>query len=296
MTIYLTNISNLPIKIEDLILTLQVLSLMYHGVQDVIQYDLDNIGDIYMYNIHDSLVETKKSFNTDDASVRETVMLTDMDSVNSFGFTDTNALHKQGKKVRSYYEDLLESTTKYPKFKALVDLYKFKFIQKYNNSVFKPYATYTDYIRANNKDLGTYLQAITDIVSDTDRKDEIERQIVYLTDAVKNALGDNTLVFDNDATDIMASYIREVVDVFKAYTVMLKDMKVSILVKDKTVYKLIDDYYFHAHMEWTDRIPDLSDAINPMHGKMDAYRKKGFMWRDYVRVNDSFTINHVDYS
>ena len=247
-----SSISAVPIRIEDLLLTLQVITLDYYDVVDNIQFDVANIYNIYSFTSLDDNALNRKVFGNE--AINWT--LRDLSKVDTFDINTLLSVYENNYRIHTNMKEKMYRTNSIDEFNNLKKLYNSKFIEKINLTLFNGFETYTSYISTKNKDLYNYIISSRNIEDDQTRKETQEKQITLIIDVLTDYLTGINLYFSSTALDILAGYLKEVIEVFKSFTVTIKDLDVFIIVKDQGNTKTLDIVRkMSKRVEYKNRIP-----------------------------------------
>lgn len=252
LSVTVSNISKNPIKLEHLVLTLQILSIDYYGMIDHIAYDMSGIVDIYQFNTKDNFKYNKELFGN-----KEKRALIDLDSINNFTKEEFLRVLGFDKEVHSnVYDEMVKEKSNYQRYRKLREAYKYKFIQKYNLDVFHPHERYIDYIYTQNIELYDYINNIISTPEGDDKTKTIENEITYISDVITDYLDGLTLDIGSNKITILSEYIKETIMVFKSFTATLGDLKVFIVYKEEADFKIIDEICFTlSSFNYKDQLP-----------------------------------------
>ncbi|WP_368880294.1 hypothetical protein, partial [Proteus mirabilis] len=281
LTVNSAAISEQPIAIEDIIIALQVLTLEYHDIVDSIQYDMENMYSIYQYSDNDNY-ELNEMFRLPDGTLDQDYILENLSSVDKFDQESINQVITRNSAVYKKMMDRILAESDYKKYQKLRSLYYSKFTQKLSYEIFRGHKTYSDYLKSQNEDLHNYVTRLQSIEDKDTKRVEIERAITLLTDIMKSYLNNTELFFGSTSIDIFSSYLREVIEVFKSFTVTLRDLNFFIIVQEEIDGRLFD---------YIDDLQGFLTIIEKLEGDMlisDYYRFfKRLNFNDKVHLHDS---------
>ena len=287
-----TLISPNSITLEDLLLTFQVITLDYHDIDDIIQFDLNNIAKVFSFTSKDDNSLNKTVFGSDVAKWT----LKDLNTVTNYNFETLISIYQQNFNIYSNYKDKMAKSIDIKEFNNLKKLHQYKFIEKLNFDLFEGFSHYTNYIKSRNLDLYNYIMSTREIEDSETRKTAQEKQITAITDILNEYLTGITLYFSSTSLDILSSYLREVIEVFKSFTVSLKELDLFIVVKEFGDTKVIDDLgAITLNNTYKDKIPFLWVKMDKLKSKWN-YDDKMFV-HDYVFKNSKYDkIDHINYN
>lgn len=283
MTFTASKISLDPITLEDTLVLLQILTLDYQGVVDTIEYDLENIVSIYQFKDRSGTITYPVDIVNTKPVDPNLYPVKDMTKEISFDKEKTLEVFDYNIGIQSNIKDALHTETNYKRYKQLKQIYYARFTQKLNYSLFNKAETYTDYILSRNIDIYNFIKAIRDIEDPEERQIEIEREITYVTDVVKSYLDDMDLFFGSTSIDILSSYLRDVIEVFKSFTVTLRELSFFMVLKEELDGRIFDG------VESMDSIIPIEDHITG--ATWDRYVFLGnFHYYDKVHLHDIASI------
>lgn len=232
---------NVPAKIEDVIIALQVLMCEYQGLEDTIQYDLVGIAKTFEFAKYDPL---NLNLNLMEAIPKiknvKDIELSDLRSFSTFGEPEVLSIYNQNINVKQNFEKLISNETSYHNYKKLRTAHNAKFYQTINYTMFGTHPTFSSYLKTRNSSL---YKIITDIrgISDTAEKTKaLENMISNLTDIVTDALQNFSIFLGATSLDILLSYMRTAILAFKSFTTSLLDLNVFIIIGETYETRLLD--------------------------------------------------------
>ncbi|BDH16490.1 MAG: hypothetical protein [Bacteriophage sp.] len=249
-------------KIEDIIITLQILLCEYQGLVDMIQYDLVGIAKVYEFSKYDPI-------GSNEALIKDLPYIGDINGITMFDTRNIGSydndnifqIYNKNISVRDRFEELLTKETNYKNFKKLKAAKSAKFIQKLNYDIFNGKATLTDYLRTKNVDLYAIIERIRSITDIEERNKEIENNISNLTDILSDALNKFNVYIGSASLAILMEYIKKVILTFKSFTVSLLDLSFFMVIKEKNDYRLFDEPKYTKSSFLTNSIADLDDKF-----------------------------------
>jgi hypothetical protein len=241
LTFTASKISLEPITLEDTLVLLQILTLDYQGVVDNIEYDLENIVSIYQFKEKSGTITYPTEIVNTKPVDPNSYLVKDMTKETSFDKEKTLEIFDYNIGMQTNIKNALHTETNYKRYKQLKQIYYARFTQKLNYAIFNKAETYTDYILSRNIDIYNFLMGIRNIESPEERQIEIEREITYVTDVVKSYLNDMDLFFGSTSVDILSSYLRDVIEVFKSFTVTLRELSFFMVLKEELDGRVFDD-------------------------------------------------------
>lgn len=252
------------VQLEDIIITLQILTCEYQGVVDEIHYDVESITGVYDFAKVDNPVINQKLFEDNPLLIGDVSAIT-MRNLNQVPLYDSDTVRDivaQNTKVKGNMESYMKQETNYQKFKRLRNAYNGKFIQQLSYKLFKPHNTYTEYLSTRNNDLYTMVENIRAISDPEERQRTLEEAISNLSDVSNTVLDKFGLFFSSTSLNIIVGYMRRVILAFKSFTVSLNDLNVFIVIREQYTTKLLDELKSITHMMMKyDRL-DFEDRID----------------------------------
>ena len=279
MTFTASKISLDPISLEDTLVLLQILTLDYQGVVDTIEYDLENIVSIYQFKDRSGTITYPTEIVNTKPVDPNLYPVKDMTKETAFDKEKTLEIFDYNIGIHGNLKTALHAETDYKRYKQLKQIYYARFTQKLNYSLFNKAETYTDYILSRNIDMYNFIKKIRDIENPEERQIEIEREITYVTDVVKSYLNDMDLFFGSTSVDILSSYLRDVIEVFKSFTVTLRELSFFMVLKEELDGRIFDG------IESMDSIIPIEDHVTG--ATWDRYVFLGnFHYYDKVHLHD----------
>jgi hypothetical protein len=265
-----TKISDEPIQLSDLLVAAQILMSDYYGIDDTIDFSQEGV-----YNV--------LSFNTNDNSELNRLLTSDQDDI---GLADTqryvlerayrygeidhsefDTIYKLDKQKMTNLRNLIRSKqyteTDVKTFGQLKDLYDSKFVERFNLDAYRGFTTYGQYLRSRNIDLHTYVDTIVTSFGVEEKRAEI----LYILGALTEYCKAIELQFDNRFSDVITSYINQMVSVFKSYTVTLKDFTIFYSFDENLFFSFFDKAEMTAGVGYEDAM-QMADHMGGMTGKI----------------------------
>ena len=273
LSLYASEISRNELFIDELILAAQILLIDFYNIEDLIQFEHESIRKIYSFDDKDdsglNIDVFGKDALTPNSYVNETYVLERVDSYDTIQDKELEKIFVKDLKVLDNflaYQDKPSATggqiMTYAQYKKYKTLYQTKFLADYNLSEYHGFATYTEYLQFNgNPDLYKY---VVEAKESTDQ--DLKRiRITYLLSALKEYSYFLDIPFDRMMSDLIAEYITTTINVFKSYTVTMKDFKILYKWSEKNFFEMYDGDNKHGHFvwDWKVRLQDFKNKIHP---------------------------------
>jgi hypothetical protein len=274
-----TSLSDLPTKLIDLIIALQITVVKNMGYVDNIMAQPSQIAYVYGYNF-DQFVSAQNYIaskipsdyflaGTPDGSEHSyddstfisqfSIPANQMNSydvgttINSLispdnvsGYVDKNYLINMflgNNTYRQALENLAINAGDYKTFRMIQEMWNLKFTTDFMNSNFSGYDTYSDYLKNSNEGLYNSIQ----VPIGQDPSTFYEQMVITLCDTIDRYLNDSRMdmFMKNDtlATGYIKNYLYRLLNVFKAYTVDVNDLSIIYRFDSKffSTVRLFDD-------------------------------------------------------
>jgi hypothetical protein len=300
MSLYASAISKQAIDLGDLLLAAQILITDYYGVEDEIPTS-GAIGKIYSFDLKDDdALNGVLIQNVDPANPSfgqgPRYLLDDVTTLGQFGQDELLSVYSSDRQKYENYAALLRTKlathwTTPATGAALQRLYAAKFTADYVSSQYNGFSTYTDFIRSLNADLAAYVEQVKNY---TDMKVKQER-ILYVLDALTEYVFETGVRLDRLFSDVIASYVIRLVNVFKSYTTTLRDFLVVYVWRENLFFKFSERANTLGTFDAVDR-PAFGEGIEPFtvftdkEEVMDPYEKVFFFkenfWTDRTKLDD----------
>ncbi|QXN67836.1 hypothetical protein FPHOBKDP_00082 [Listeria phage LPJP1] len=191
-----------------------------------------------------------------------------------YTMNDFAKIYRYNEKLREDLEETIINTNDYKLYSLFNKLWNEKFTNDLNMDIFSKYNTFTDYLKDNDPNLYFYTEVDINIYDiDSLSKDDIYRERIFeLVESIDNHLnlGEYDFLTQNNTiglSDYVKSYIYILIKVFKSYTI-------------DTVYSS-SIYKFDSKMDNSIRLFDT----------MDVTKIGGILFRDYISIIDSHSLN-----
>jgi hypothetical protein len=299
-------ISAEEIKVYDALIAAQILVTRFLGFNDTIITSETGVATVYGYSF-----DQADKFEID--GVSDVVDPATLPKADEQAFIET---YRRNNIYRRAFERITAGTQDYETYKELARIHKVKFIAQYQSAVFDGFATYSAYLLTRNPDLHKYVEEALVLTEDQDVDVEATRNIIVdrLSEIVTSL--DNYLDLEDGALNIFASansalvdqikvYMRQVVQLFKSYTVDLRDFVVTYMVKGdpfntgihwrerKTLTSELwkaDDASEHAYDRFSIIIPVQRGTIDHMVFEDELWITSRVRKRDDAAFSDDRTI------
>lgn len=177
----------------------------------------------------------------------------------------------------------MKVTTDWKRYSKLKAFALTKFVQSVPNTEFNKFATYSEYLGSRDINLLYYIREIRRISDSKKRIERLKNDIVLIGDTIKEYIGGEfELVLGSATISIISEYIREVINVFKAFTVQLRDLDIFIVVREDISHRLFDEFVPTAYYRLNE-VLEVSD-YGKFTGKLPL--------REYNRHGDDYKSPH----
>jgi hypothetical protein len=273
LSLHASEISQNELFIDELILAAQILLIDFYNIEDLIQFEHESIQKIYLFDDKDDSNLNIDVFGTDalmpNSYANENYVL---ERVDSYDFIQDKELEKIFIKDLKVLDNFLAYQDKtcssggqlmtYEQYKKYKTLYQAKFLADYNLSEYQGFSTYTEYLQFNgNPDLYKY---VIEAKKSTDQ--DLKRiKITYLLSALKEYSYFLDISFNRMVSDLIVEYITTTINVFKSYTVTMKDFKILYKWNEKNFFEMYDSDNKHSYFiwDWKVRLKDFKNKIHP---------------------------------
>lgn len=168
---------------------------------------------------------------------------------------------------RDYIMKRMEECTDYREYKALNEIYKFNFLSESVTDLYlKPdgsvYEKYSDYLQDVDYELYSY------ITNNSQDKDSLLKTVDTILYSIETYL--NSPIFDNifsnltaQTGDLIKGYILKIINVFKAYTIELRNINVYYIIDDKFIssLKMFTFIYNYTTLNKAESLSDYIDLL-----------------------------------
>lgn len=278
---------NASSKLEDIIITLQVLMCEYYDRPDTIDYGLVGKYKSLEFAKYDPInVNAKLLKEFPNIQFETDIQLEDMREYEEFNRNAISNITNQNNKIRSYLELLIHNETDYQAYKKLRAAHHAKFFQPINYDMFEGHDTLTSYLMRNNVNLYALIQEIRETSEVINKRKLIQIAIDKLTDIITSALSDFNIFLSASSVDILVSYMKKVITVFKSFTTTLLDLNVFIVMTERNETKLLDKLGdFRSEVSF--------DADMRLHD--DFKFRNSITQESNIFLNDRIVITQVEY-
>jgi len=150
------------------------------------------------------------------------------------------------------FRELIQNENDYSKYQEYQKLWDAKFTQLATKDVFEGYETYMDWLEVESPDLWKYINLI-DADLETGNEDvffEIYSMVEGFIDS-SNELDNYDIVSNNSIIfEYIRRFIHTLINIFKAYTIQLRDFNIYYTYKDPTeeAVRLREETFTHGHL------------------------------------------------
>ena len=255
MKITARSISSTDVAIEDVILTLQVLTNEYHGIVDTIDYSATAMAKVYEFARIDNALMNTELFASSGLAA-DFYTLTNMNSVGVYDKNAINTITVQNLKVHENMKQLMRQETNYKRYKKLRDAYNFKFLQSLNYDLFGGAPTFSAYLETAAPSLYAVIAEVRGL-RDTNPeafRSLLNNRITELTDIISEYLSNFSVILGASSLSIIAQYLFKVVNTFKSFTVELRDLDIFVIAREDYLHRLMDSVEMTTELSLTETI------------------------------------------
>jgi hypothetical protein len=292
LTYYDRTISPNPLSVLDMVVAMQILVVKRMGFKDNIVMAGRSVEKVYGFDFTDRSVEKKAIAMMDEFRYEAEERGVQRSSFKEFKLSNTVNSNMKGPddyetishdelvemyvnndKYRQKLEEYIIETKNYKLYRRLRELWQVKFTSRMQTEIFEGYRTYSDYLKDSDPELHRYIQLPEEIENDNDEiKDLFYREaLYYIADSLDRYIDSsemNMFINNNIITgEYIRSYIYKVINVFKAYTVDVREMIVTYRQDSKlfNTVKLFEEDVWRIEFERFDTLiledPDRSWTI-----------------------------------
>jgi hypothetical protein len=328
-----SGISQNEISLYDAIISLHILVSKKLGYKDNIVTSLDGLQKVFSYNFDYSQEDLNykikgKEYTLTDKDLEKITQVFQNSSLETLEFYDiddeTEDVNKNrlldyifnlGEEARVQLEREIERTDDYYLYKKFKKLWKLKYVNDYHNEFFadKDYTTYSEYILDQDSDLHNFItydengQELTE-----EQKDTINEKILTLSSDIDNYIDSEDFNYFLKqsllASDQIKQYMYQIINVFKSYTIDLKEITINMTFNNKmfntlrafdetiernfiqyTDYKQLDEKLdFHNEiLGGVDRVVEFEDS-NSVYSYYEFNKLMNLLTKIYYYMSDEF--------
>ena len=232
-----TKISPTKISLANAIVALQSLVLDFYDLEDVIIFSESGLLKVFSFNTSDSNLNYSNVYEDNVNSM----VLFDLESQTELSDSKLSSLFNYNEKMKETVEDFMSKKQRThlftpAKMKSMKESYASKFTADFNLSNYAGYTHYHLWLRDEDPSLYEYV-----IKCFSESKENKREMIIDLMDSISDYCAATSIRFDTIFNSEVALYVKRLVDVFKSYTVTLKDFKIYYLMDEKLFFSLIEE-------------------------------------------------------
>jgi len=284
-----------PIKVYDLVLSLNYLILKMNGFVDWVTLDSSSVQAVYGYNFNDFYKYAVENFDGDGIKNFDEIsnQFTD-EKITKDNFVNTFIFNQD---YRTAFENEMAKTKNYKKFKEMKNLWKLKFTINHSNDELYGYEKYSDYLMESNPEFFSKLVPPENI-EESERLRFYNNHINLITTILDFYLDSDKLEFFLKNSiftyETIKRYISNLIRTFKSYTIDLKDINIIYLADNKlfNTVKLFEEDYWYIDIKTSEFIEYKDKTIN----KTEMINMDDFEYIDYY-IETVFVkfINKINY-
>ena len=230
-------ISSSKISLVNAIIALQCMVCDYYGIEDRIVFSESGLQKIFSFNNTDSNEKFQSVYNEN----TKTMVLLGTDSVAELNDSTLSSLFNYNEKMKETVEDYLSKQQRThlftpDKMTLMKESYAAKFTADFNQKVYSGYTHYNEWLKDQDSELFEYVQRCFKETDDNKRE-----LIIEIMDTLSDYCAATNIRFDSMFNTVVAQYVRRLIDVFKSYTVTLKDFKIYYTLDEKLFFALIEE-------------------------------------------------------
>lgn len=253
-----SGISQREIFLDEVILAAQIMICDFYQIEDTIHFDQEAVNKIFSFNENDNsklnLEVVGPDALTPGTASNSAYILERIDGYSSIQRSELGAIFSKNTAVRDNFQELPNARDSrgawkmsYETFKKYKTLYQSKFLANYNLSEYRGFSTYSEYLaERGDSELYAYVQESVN----AEDKDVKREKITYILSALKEYSYTFEIPFDRLMSDMIVEYIVKTVNVFKAYTVTMKDFRVIYRWEEDSMFRMFDSETKKAGFAW----------------------------------------------
>jgi hypothetical protein len=301
--LYNTDYSTSPLKIIDLVISLQYLLIKAYGFVDNVVLDPYSVKKIYGYDFTNLL-----EFCIDDVGCNIKNFSEFSHQVTGNNITKENFIETflYNREYRTALENLIINEKNYKLYRELKDLWKLKMTINYCDDYMEPYAKYSDYLLESNPEF--YYKLIPpDTYNDEEKKDFYYTHINEICSMLDSYIDSPEMDFflKNSifTLEVIKKYLSRLIRTFKSYTIDLKSINIIFLFDSKlfNTVRLFEEHYWHIEIDHSILIPytevsyfdyyeNLMDEFNYIDEWLEAVTTSYFEKINYAELAKKMSI------
>jgi hypothetical protein len=191
--------------LEDILVTIQVLTCDLYNVPDTIEYSLEATANVNSFAKKDLVPAINTQLFIDHPDVLSNpseIALENLDTVPRFDRYTTSGVFKKNSLVKDKLFHLMKREVDYKKYKTLKSAYNSKFYQKLNYDLFRPYASFSSYLEASSPDLYSMIEESRNTLITSEKQALIKEQVTLLTNIANSIIDSFFFFFDTTSNDL----------------------------------------------------------------------------------------------
>lgn len=293
------------IRLFDALTAVHSLIVKRFGYEDLIINTSTGIASLYAFNFNTDLDILKENIKNNSSIILNNDIKINLNK-NSISKKDIQEMSIPNRSMtreevietyfnnlqyRDYIMDRMDKCEDYREYKALKEIYKFNFLSDTIKDLYKKsdgtlYEKYSDYLKDNDYELYSY------ITNNSNDKDSLLKTVDSILYSIETFL--NSHIFDSifsnltsQTGDLIKGYILKIVNVFKAYTIELRNINVYYIIDDKFIssIKLFTFIYNYTTLNKAESLSDYIDLLQIITNV--GYDKKTSRTNDKLGDEDS---------
>lgn len=246
MFLTLGRFDNTRISLYDTVVLLQSLvNLIYINTTKVMEEDYGNPRE-YAFSMENHYV------GYEDLEIPLDYRIKTIPQEGSIDINTVQSIFNHNRVALRYTEELLRKETNYKRYRRLLAYYRRQFFNAFNNSLVIKTYDYNDYFGAKIPLLKEFLDDIVSKENIEERNALIKENILYLIDVINAYCNEVNLQFSSINASIEIGYLKRIINVFKSFTVTLRELNSVLELKDDVEFRLLDDTNFIGLLSITD--------------------------------------------
>jgi hypothetical protein len=253
-------LSSQPVTLLEGITAMLTLTLRYMGYEGVIPIDKDDIRTVYRYANRKSQGHTYSSSFLDRFAP---TAYRDPDAVKNWDQVSFEDSFLANEALRTNLGNAIKTESDKDKYDELVTDYNALFTAAINKDAYHEFEDYDSFLKDQNPSLFEFVELAHNISDTSSRESSISRAITDIHGAMSTYLNEVEVNVGTITVNYILKYASQLINVFKAYTVQLRDMKIYYTI-DTPFHRmgLLDKMVLEElHMTMADLSPPLRDEL-----------------------------------
>ena len=244
-------ISSAPLSLEHVIVAMQSLVCDFFGMEDNIVFSESGVGKIYSFALQNPTDHDKAAFGAQG----DLFALQDVSAYPSVGqdqLVDAFATDLSRREAfQNYYGREARLGRLSPaRVRALKAAHDARFVSSFNLDVYAGYTKYSDWVEAQDAQLGAYVRKCMDETDVEVKKDMVLHVMTILSDYAYRA----NVQFERMFADTIVQYLMVMINVFKSYTVTMRDFLVFYSFNEQLFFSYYEDRKEFARFDVSDTL------------------------------------------